>query len=241
MSIFDRRAPTPDAVLRYDDRPDAVIDVYLPDVPASTVVTYLHGGFWREAYDRRHARPLARALADDGQVVLLPEFRRVGGGGGWPVTCDDVALAFARIPELLPLVDVRLERHVLTGHSAGGHLTLWLVAQGVSVDLAVAIAPVGDLRAAAAIGMGNGAVDDFLGGTAPVDAADPAVLLARRRPAYPVRIVHGTADDSVTIENSRGLVARYPWIDLLELDGVDHFDPIDPTAAAFAAVTTALA
>ena len=67
-----------------------MVDVFLPDGPADTVVTFVHGGFWRAAYDRTHVRPLARALADDGFAVTLPEYRRVGAGGGWPTTCDDV-------------------------------------------------------------------------------------------------------------------------------------------------------
>ena len=62
VSILDASGPLPDAVLRYDERPDALVDVFLPDGPADTVVTFVHGGFWRAAYDRTHVRPLARAL-----------------------------------------------------------------------------------------------------------------------------------------------------------------------------------
>ena len=35
----------------------------------------------------------SRALADLGPVVATPEYRRVRGGGGWPVTGVDVHLA----------------------------------------------------------------------------------------------------------------------------------------------------
>jgi hypothetical protein len=37
----------------------------------------------------------------------------------------------------------------------------------------------------------------------------------------------------VTIENSRGLVRRHPWIELVELPGVDHFAPIDPASPVY--------
>ncbi|MDQ6641521.1 MAG: alpha/beta hydrolase [Actinomycetota bacterium] len=244
MSILDRSAQPPDAVLRYDDHPDAVVDVFLPDGVAESLVVFLHGGFWRPAYDRSHVRPLAVALANDGAVVALPEYRRVGAGGGWPTTCDDVRRALDALPGMLNGIGVRPSRTVLTGHSAGGHLTLWLAATGLpGLDAVVPLAPVGDLRAAAAIGMGDGAVQAFLGGdptevTASYDAADPAVLLDAHHPDCPVRILHGTADDVVTIENSRGLVRRHPWIDLIELDGVDHFDLIDPEAPVYAELVT---
>ncbi len=257
MSILDRTAPLPDAVLRYDDRPDAVVDLYLPDDAAfpgaavESLVFLVHGGFWRTAYDRRHARPLAVALAGRGFAVALPEYRRVGpadegGGGGWPTTCDDVRLALGSLPGLLEGLGVRPQRTVLAGHSAGGHLVLWLAAAGVGAPAAVVpLAPVGDLRAAATMGMGSGAVPAFLGGepadlSASYDAADPAVLLGGQQPACPVRILHGTADDVVTIENSRGLVRRHPWIELVELEGADHFDLIDPDAAVHVELLTAL-
>ncbi len=178
-------------------------------------------------------RPLARAMADDGFAVTLPEYRRVGAGGGWPTTCDDVRAAVTATPALLEGIGMTPRRTVLTGHSAGGHLVLWLAATGASCDAVVPIAPVGDLRAAAAIDMGGGAVRDFLGGDEPVDAADPAVLLDAHRPSYPVRILHGTDDDVVTIENSRGLVRRHPWIELVELPGVEHFAPIDPASPVY--------
>ncbi len=241
MSIFDRKPPEPDAVLRYAERPEALVDLYLPSGPSRTAVFHVHGGFWREAYDRTHARPFARALADEGFVVALPEYRRVGGGGGWPTTCDDVRRALAATA-----ADPRFvaDRTVLSGHSAGGHLALWLAATGAAADLSVAVAPVGDLRAALADGMGNGAVAAFLGGdepVEPVDAADPAVLFDAHRPACPVRIVHGSADTSVGIENSRGLVARHRWIELTELPGVGHFEPVDPRDPAFRKVVAAYA
>ena len=95
------------------------------------------------------------------------------------------------------------------------------------------IAPVGDLRAAAAIGMGDGAVRRFLGGD-DAGATRPTRRAPRRAPpAYPVRILHGTDDDVVTIENSRGLVRRHPWVELVELPGVEHFAPIDPASGVY--------
>jgi acetyl esterase/lipase len=66
------------------------------------LVVFLHGGFWRAEYDRTHTRTLARALANGGFVVCVPEFRRNGQpGGGWPGTFDDVAAAVDELPALV--------------------------------------------------------------------------------------------------------------------------------------------
>ncbi|HEX7718103.1 MAG TPA: hypothetical protein VF416_12500, partial [Marmoricola sp.] len=53
----------PDAVLRYDDHEDALLDVHLPVAPNGVTLLLLHGGFWKTAYDRTHTRAMAAALA----------------------------------------------------------------------------------------------------------------------------------------------------------------------------------
>ena len=169
----------PDAVLRYADHEDAVVDLHLPDGPTDRVVVLIHGGFWKAEYDRRHTRPMARALADRGLVVATPEYRRVGNGGGWPVTADDVLLAVQQLPELLGRVGIEPAPLVVTGHSAGGHLALWLATTDLPVQRVVALAPVCDLGEAIRLGLGDDATTAFLGGADPT-VADPMVLLADR-------------------------------------------------------------
>ncbi|MFE7121635.1 alpha/beta hydrolase, partial [Streptomyces sp. NPDC057654] len=147
----------PDRTVRYGPHPSQVIDVH--DARGArgggpeTVVTLLHGGFWRQAYDRTHLSPAAAALARHGLTVSLAEYRRVGGDGGWPGTFDDVVRA----------VEAGADRggpgtrHVVAGHSAGGHLALWAAsrrrlpadsrweeADGPRIDRVVALAPVAD-------------------------------------------------------------------------------------------------
>ena len=93
---------SPDATFRYDDRADAVVDVHLPPAQARGLLFLVHGGFWKQEWDRTHTRPMARALADDGWLVATPEYRRVRGGGGWPTTGDDVRRAFDLLPTAHP-------------------------------------------------------------------------------------------------------------------------------------------
>ncbi|KQT90659.1 hypothetical protein ASG49_12890 [Marmoricola sp. Leaf446] len=229
--------PPPDATLRWAEHDDGLLDVHLPGgrLPARTagVVFLVHGGFWRAAHDRRHTRPQARALADQGWVVATPEYRRVGAGGGWPTTGSDVRRALDVLPELLGRIGVRSGPTWAMGHSAGGHLALWLAATGAPLDGVVALAPVADLAEAHRLHLGDGAAAALLGDH-PTDEADPALLL-ERRPPYDVRVVHGSADESVPLSLSRGLVGRHPWVALTELT-CDHMSLIDPASDAWPTV-----
>lgn len=233
--------PLPDATLRWAEHDDGVLDVHLPGgrLPTQTARTVLlvHGGFWKAAYDRTHTREQARALADLGWVVATPEYRRVGAGGGWPTTGHDVRRALDLLPELLGRIGVRPGPTWAMGHSAGGHLVLWLAATGAPLDGVVALAPVADLAEARRLGLGDGATAALLGDQ-PTEVADPAVLL-EVRPAYDVRVVHGTADEAVPVSLSRGLVGHHPWIDLTEL-ATDHMALIDPGSDAWPTVVAQL-
>ena len=253
--ILTRQAALPEVVLRYADRADAVVDVHLPagrgdaDVPRPLVVL-VHGGFWRQGYDRLHNRPMARALVDAGFVVAAPEYRRVGSDeprGGWPTTTTDVEAAVTALPDLLAGLGITTTTTTLAGHSAGGHLVLWLATRpAVRADRVVALAPVADLRAAAAERLGDGATQDFLGGEPDgvperYAAADPLTLLDGGT-APPGRIVsvHGADDDVVPVSQSRALAAAHPGVELRELPGLGHFEVIDPLSAAWPTVLDAV-
>ncbi|MFB9731567.1 alpha/beta hydrolase family protein [Ornithinimicrobium kibberense] len=215
---------------------------HLEQPPA--LVVLLHGGFWRAEWDRAHLRPLAHALADRGYAVALPEYVRTGmPGGGWPGTLEDVAAGLAAVRSgASPDVPV-----VLVGHSAGGHLAVWLLHQEVAAGAAgaVSLAGVLDLGLAAQLELDGGAVQDLLGG-GPGDvpdrfaATDPTRL---GRTPYPVVVVHGGADAQVPPELSRRwwAAAGTPGRDeLVELPGVDHFALVDPRASTFGVTTEAL-
>ena len=246
--VLTRPAEGPDVVLRYDHHDDALIDVFLPaglGHPATPrpLVVLIHGGFWRQEWDRMPIRPLANALRRRGLVVAVPEYRRTGGGGGWPQTGYDVERALAVLPSALDEVAPgRIEPQaacVLAGHSAGGHLALWagLRAQPGRICSIVALAPVSDLRYAAEVGMGEGAVQALMGGEPheqPENYADANVA-----PLLPgdiaVTVIQGTEDKQVTVEMNRRLAAAQSATPLryIELEGVEHFALIDPLSAVF--------
>lgn len=248
--VLTRTAGPPDAVVRYADHADGVIDLHLPATRGPhPLLVLVHGGFWKQAYDRRHTRPMSAALAAAGYVVAVPEYRRVGDGGtgGWPTTAEDVAAAVTALPGLLDGLGIATTSTTCLGHSAGGHLVLWLAARGIGVgegDRVVGLAPVADLRAAARAGLGDDAVQALLGGSpeeAPqaYDEADPMTLLGPE-PACEIAVVHGSDDDIVPVRISRGLAERHPFVKLHELAGVDHFAVIDPQSTAWPEVLGAL-
>jgi acetyl esterase/lipase len=254
-NVLSRPAPPPDLVISYGPGPDHVADVRLPHSPAgprpAPLVVFLHGGFWRAAFDRAHTGPLATALAAAGFAVCVPEFRRTGQrGGGWPGTFDDVATAVDALPALVreaagaqPISDGPV---LLAGHSAGGHLALWSAsrhrlppgsswrAPGGQVRGVVALAAVSDMPACHALRLGQGAARALLGGGPRRHPdryllADPMQLLPA---GCPVRLVHGSADDRVPCGMSRDYAARARAAGddtaLDELPGAGHFDVIDP-------------
>ena len=224
----------------YGAHPDQVANLHLPagDGGPWPCVVLLHGGFWRTGWDRTLMTPLAVDLAAQGIAVWNVEYRRVGqDGGGWPGTLDDVAAAVDHLAE----VDVVNAEHVATcGHSAGGHLALWLAGRHRVSDgmpgarprirpvAAVAQAAVCDLERAWRDDLGQGAVAGLLGAFDAVPeryaAASPAALAPL---GVPQLLVHGEADDIVPVAQSREHTARDPYAELIELDGADHFDLID--------------
>ena len=246
-------------VHRYGPGPDRFLELTLPDGGGRLpVVVVVHGGFWRPAYGVELARPLAADLAAAGYAAVAVEYRRVGQGGGWPGTLEDVAAALDALADLPEAARLDLSDVTAVGHSAGGHLAAWLAgrhrlpdgapgaAPRVRVTAAVLQAGVLDLAAADARGLGNGAVRAFLGG-APDEVpertagADPVALLPT---GAAVLCVHGAGDDVVPVEQSeRYAAAAAAAGDRVELRVVpgDHMTLIDPASSAWATVRDWLA
>ncbi|WP_258534756.1 alpha/beta hydrolase [Streptomyces sp. PT12] len=209
--------PPPDATVAYGDDPEQRVDLYGVEAPGAPRAVLLHGGFWRQAYDRGYLVPFAAALVARGVAVALPEYRRVGGGGGWPATFDDVRAGLAALPGNGPLI--------LVGHSAGAHLALLAAVRHPDrVTATVGVGALADLRRAAALGLGAGAVAAFLA----QGAADP---LDGPRPPAPVLLAHGADDAQVPPEVARGYAERH-GARLALLPGTGHYAPFIPASPA---------
>jgi acetyl esterase/lipase len=237
-------------------------DLYQPSTQGPhPVVILLHGGFWRSAYGLDLMHPLAENLAAQGIAAYNVEYRRVGdSGGGWPGTLQDVAAATDYLRTIAPQYQLDLDHVLPVGHSAGGHLALWLAARhklpltgplsteqtSLSLLAAISLAGAMDLEQVWQQHLGNDAVAELLGGTPQqvperYQTASPAALLPLGLPQV---LVHGTRDDRVPLNISQGYAhkatAAGDTIELIELPGTDHFVLIDPHSAAWQQTLTSI-
>jgi acetyl esterase/lipase len=225
------------------------------------VMVVIHGGSWQARYGKLITRGLVGDLVRRGWAAWNIEYRRVGNGGGWPATFEDVAAAIDHLQQLDAPLD--LDRVCVLGHSAGGHLALWAasreelpsgapgqVAGGPPVPLRQAIAQAGVCDLAGAYRRWRGGAARALMGGGPDEFperygdADPAALVPLRMPAL---LVHGVLDEVVSIELSRSYAdaARGAGgaVELVEIEGAAgrHRAHLDPRSAAWAAVAERLA
>jgi acetyl esterase/lipase len=247
--ILDMPPPPADARLHYGSDRLQFGDLRIPQGPGphpSAIV--IHGGFWRAKYNLEHAGHLCAALTRAGIATWSLEYRRIGNpGGGWPGTFKDVAMGADYLRNIAGGRNLDLGKVISVGHSAGGHLALWLAARRriprgdvlasdnpVFLRGVITLAGVVDLRRGWELRLGDGAVQELMGGP-------PDKFAERYRTASPielvplgvtVRLLHGTEDAVVPIEISNGYQkaanrardnAR-----LVVLPGADHFGVIDP-------------
>jgi acetyl esterase/lipase len=214
-------------------------DLHVPrDGGPHPVVVLFHGGYWRAMYGKIVMKPLATDLVRRGYATWNIEYRRIGRrqGGGYPQTFDDVRNAVRLLAEV---GDARVDLSDVTflGHSAGGHLALWLsTREDVPVQPArvIAQAPVVNLVAA-------GKPAHALLGGAPAEVpgryaeCDPMQLPP---PPVPALVVHGDGDATVPLGRSEAYVERARAaggdVELIRPPG-GHRSHIDPRSHAWRA------
>jgi acetyl esterase/lipase len=234
--------PPPAPAVAYGPHPEQVANLHLPAEsggPWPTVVL-VHGGFWRQRWDRTTTTPLARDLAARGYAAWNLEYRR----DGWPTTLEDVV---AGIDAIAQRDELDGDRVVAIGHSAGGQLAFRAV-QNTRVRLraVVSLAGVLDLVAGARANLGDGACQAFLGGEpeAVPDRYANASPAARLPLGLPQLVVHGPNDDVVPAGQSRDYAAAAraagDEVELVEPAGADHFDVVEPTHPAWLEVVERL-
>lgn len=234
---------------RYGQLRYQVGDLWIPaDAKAglTPLVVLIHGGYWRSIYTKSLMNPLARAVVARGWAAWNIEYRRMGalgGGGGWPATLVDVDAAVEHVSQF---VGIDLERVVTAGHSVGGCLALWVAARNRIVPhgdgrarqvqplAAMSLAGVVDLERGAELGLGGGAVQQFLGGTFEEHperyaSSSPMALVPL---GIPQVLLHGLSDDVVPASMSRDYQRRADAAGdetaYVPLEGLGHRDVIDP-------------
>ena len=234
-------------------------ELYLPTAARRRgLVVVVHGGFWQAQYTAGLGASLALDLARRGWAAWNLEYRRLGDGGGWPATFDDVAAGIDVLATPgLASAALDLTRVVAVGHSAGGHLAVWAasraglpaVAPGASprvrVRGAVSQAGVLDLVRAAETSLGGTAAADLMGGS-PGEVPGRYALaspIARVPIGVPVRCVHSPDDGIVPMEQSRryvdAAVQRGDDATLVRTTG-DHFALVTVGSPAWSATVAQL-
>lgn len=246
-----------------DDGAQQFCDLYLPqhratDAPIPVVIA-IHGGCWRARYTLDHLSPFCAALADKGVAVWSIEYRRVGNGGGWPETFLDVGKAADKLRDIAPQYGLDLKRVVAAGHSAGGHLVLWLAGRSQLPASSPAYVPNplklrGVAALAAVVDLADSIDCDICGGNAanlmfgsPNDLpeayaqASPIYLLPN---GVPTINVAGQYDDTVPPKHTRPYVERAQQLgdtaDWLEVSNIGHYELVMPNSIAFASVWGAI-
>lgn len=126
--LQSRPQPVPDRTLSYGDDPLQIVDLWLPEGDGPhPVILMIHGGCWETATAERDIMNWAAGdLRQWGLAVWNIEYRGVDRGGGWPETYKDVAAAADMLAQQGAALGLDLGHIVAIGHSAGGHLALWL-------------------------------------------------------------------------------------------------------------------
>jgi len=253
--------PPADHVIAYGESPQQVAELRLPrGAGPHAVVILIHGGCWETPWALDQLRSLAAALTAEGFATWSLEYRRLGDpGGGWPGTLADVGRGADRLRETAAAHRLDLARVVAVGHSAGGHLALWLAARHnlpkrsvlwsadpLALRGVVALAGIPDLRAAAAGRVCGDAVPRLLQGS-PGERSD------RVAESSPIELlplglrqvlVCGRLDSLVPNELARAsqTAATRAGDDVAVevVEGAGHFELVDPMSTAWSTVYTAV-
>lgn len=255
--LLERPRPTPSATVHYGSDPLQVADLWLPAGNGPhPVALMVHGGCWQtEIADRTIMNWIAEDLRRRGVAVWNIDYRGVDRpGGGYPGTFQDVAAAADALRAHATEYRLDIGRVVAIGHSAGGHLALWLAgrprlpagsplrtANPLPVAEAISLGGLPDLEEAARSenGCGNEVIGQLTGGR----FADTSV--PRLAPlGLPQVLINGRQDRIIPVAYAEGYArpmrAAGDDVRVRMLDATGHVELVAPETAAWAAAVEEL-
>ncbi len=201
--------------------PGLEADVRLPENPGSAAVPVLvlvPGGGWQTA-DRSGLSGLATQLANNGFMTVNATYRSGADGVTFPTPVDDVRCAIGFAVWQAQQADIDVGRVIVLGHSSAGQLAALAAFTAPSaagtcpydvpaVDGLVGLAGVYDTEPF------EFALVDFFGAPRSEDPqiwaqGDPIALVEAGRAPHDLRVLllHGDADESVPLEQSKDFAA----------------------------------
>lgn len=250
-----RPRPEPDVTIAYGTDSLQKVDIWLPYAagPHPTVLM-VHGGCWQtEIADRRLMNWVADDLRQSGYGVWNIDYRGVDrAGGGYPGTFLDAAAA----ADLLRVEGARFglttSPVVAVGHSAGGHLALWLAgrprlpsdsplasADPLSIAHVISLGGLPDLEDVAA-SPDNGCGTEVVARLVGVDRTDPYAdtSVPRLLPlGVPQDLVNGRADRIIPFRMAATYIERAQEagdrVTLHEVADTGHVELVTPGTAAW--------
>lgn len=240
------RALHPPTTRAYGEDPDNVGDLRLPEAGRDggpyPVAVLFHGGGWRRVITRDVMDGAAVDLARRGTATWNVEYRRIPPVGGWRAMLEDGTAAVDHLRELADEFPLDMERVTTVGHSAGGHVAFFAsrAARNARVQPArfVPLASMLDLELSARSHRLGGLVERLLGGeeVTAFDDLNPTGLVPL---GIPTVALHGTADESVDVKQSRNYVRaaqeKGDQAELMEIPGAEHGDFLEPNSTAWQA------
>lgn len=154
--LLERPQPSPDERIAYGPGELQFSELWRPaGAGPHPVVLMIHGGCWQTAIAERD---IMNWIADDlrgrGIAVWNVEYRGVDRGGGYPETYRDVLAAAESLRANAERLGLDISNVVAVGHSAGGHLALWLAA-ATALPEGHALRPANPLNIATVLSQGG--------------------------------------------------------------------------------------
>src|SRR4051812_12659185 len=250
--LLGRPRPQPTATIHYGADPLQVADLWLPaGAGPHPTVLMVHGGCWQTGIaDRTIMNWIAEDLRRRGIAVWNIDYRGVDRpGGGYPGTFQDVAAAADALAAQAAPNHLDLSRLVAVGHSAGGHLALWLAGRPrlprssplhgprpLAIHEAISLGGLPDLEEAARSenGCGNEVIGRLTGGRFADTPIPPLAPLG-----VPQVLINGRQDRIIPVAYAEGYAAPMRAagdnVRVRMIGRSGHVELVAPETAAWAA------
>ena len=247
-----------DTQLSYGTDAEQFGDLYLPEETDKPypVIVLLHGGCWRAAHSLLQLGELCKSLNTLGYAVWNIEYRRLGNGGGWPTTFKDVAKGSDYLREISKEYLLDLSKVISMGHSAGGHLALWLATRDqlpnsselysqnpLAISGVISLAGIPDLVNGVEQNICRGACEELMGGL-------PEICPERYKQGSPhyfsykdIPQIHllGELDPIIPLDYLRTALEQQQSTDTLKvIPDIGHFEMVMPETSSWGYIKSSL-